>query len=107
MNQTPKRSAEMHLGPNSHSGVKAEVVTGGETPRLILINEARRTRNMGSTLEIEDRTNPVEEFRCQKCWQSEYKRRFAASGTWPYHCQEPMSYRGVVPEMEELEGKRI
>ena len=68
--------------------------------RRRLINEARKTRNMGSTLAVEDCTNPVCEYRCIRlsCFESVFQRRYASSGAWLYHCQQPMVFLGPVTE---------
>lgn len=68
--------------------------------RRRLIKEARRAKNMGlnKPIEFEDRLNPVCEWNCQKCHRSIFKRRYLGMTSWPWHCQQPMTWRGEVKE---------
>lgn len=56
------------------------------------IEEAYSHRMMGSSLHVEDQTNPVVLYRCLSCDVKRFQRMYEP---WPSHCfNEPMKAKG-------------
>lgn len=55
------------------------------------LTEAKKIRMMGGNLKLEDRTNPVVEYRCENlaCDARKFNRHYAGTSTM-WHCQKVM-----------------